>query len=1215
MSWNVWRVLLFFLFSIMVGVNSFAKDGKAQDLSYVQAKKVQFLGRPGVIHTPISLSVDEQQWLLKRSSLKIGIAEPFVIPYEVFFGEGQYEGVSADVLWVLKRVTGKDIEVYKFPSLSAASDAMKKGDIDGIINVREGDVGSDGIWYSQAYIKPQIALVRANGNIGEEESRTKFDYVYDAWNRRAVDNTTVSPKISGRSVEMKASPLEAISEVVFGKANVAVTDNISAQFLISQAYSNDVYISNLSYYPYGGIRFALSQESSELQTIIGKVAEEIADNQSESILGRWDGGGVVARNNLELTPDQQTWISDNPLVKVGVNYDFPPYSYYNREGKYSGVTQDILNLLSVMTGLNFQTVPFSTVRAAQLALDSGEVDILADFSPNKERRRTLLFSHPYLLSPYAVVGHKNDNDLITQELLSKSMLAVLKDSAMVPGFLEKYPNAKLLYKDDVRSSFQAVENGNARYSIQPLLVSRYFIERMKGTHLDVKDILGGDVYKASFSATSSNAQLLEIVEKALSSIEPNELGVIENRWRTNPVLKTSGWQDYRTAVIISVVIFSVVIALSFAWNFLLRRQVNRRKKAESGLKDQIEFMEAMIEGTPHPIYIRDDKGGMVRHNSSYQEFVKGNVQEILYKDDTAIYSLDDTSAKEIYDDYWYAIKYDKKIIKDRKIMLNGEELTVYHWVIPYKSHSGQVRGVIGGWVDVSDREELVRDLQVAKQSAERANSYKSTFLATISHEIRTPLSAMIGMLELVVKQSNERQVDARLIATAYESSKDLLSLIGDVLDISKIEAGYFELHPDRYNPADICRSVINTFSPLAEKKGLVLSLSAPDDIHQEVYVDGQRLRQIISNLVSNAIKFTESGQVGVSLSLTPRTDKYLDARIIVHDTGCGIAPEDIERLFAPFTQLKPTVQGTGLGLVICRQLAQMMGGNVEIESQLGKGTTTTVSLVLPPLSPSTHIFSSVDMEEEVLSRMRVMVVDDHEPNRMLISRQLEMLGQQAFEVSDGESAFDLWKKDQFDLVLTDCNMPGMSGYELAKAIRKEEGVEGRDSSTYIYAITANATADENNRCVDAGMDGCVFKPLSLEDLRSLLLSVQARKKVSCRLRDISDDVDICRMCKSIGVDPDTARKLLRELYRANAQDMEALDQAIRDSDEVAQLELVHRMKGAIRMVGGGRIVAMCERIERLFDSHESRNERSKLIQKLVEMLYEFQASIAPYTSE
>ncbi|QEM80409.2 ATP-binding protein [Halomonas binhaiensis] len=1215
MPWNIWRVLLFLVFGLLTDMNSFAKDGETQDLPYVQAQKVQVLDRPSVIHAPVGLSLDEQQWLATKGSLKIGIAEPFIIPYEVFFGEGQYEGISADVLWVLGKVTGKDVEVYKFPSLQAASEAMKKGDIDGIINVREGDVGSDGIWYSQAYINPQIALVRANGDLGEKQSRTEIDYVYDAWNRRAVDNTTISPKISGRAVEMKASPLEAISEVVFGKAHVAVTDNISAQFLISQAYSNDVYVSSLSDYPYGGIRFALSVDSSEFQAIINKVSEEVVANQAESILGRWDGGGVMARNNLELTPGQQTWINDNPLVKVGVNYDFPPYSYYNREGKYSGVTQDILNLLSVMTGLNFQTVPFTTVRAAQLALDSGEVDILADFSPNKERRRTLLFSHPYLLSPYAVVGHKNDNELITQKLLSESMLAVLKDSAMLPGFMEKYTNAKLLYKNDVRSSFQAVENGNARYAIQPLLVSRYFIERMKGTHLEVKDILGGDVYKASFSATSSNAQLQEIVEKALSSIEPNELSVIENRWRTNPVLKTSGWQDYRTAVIISIFIFSVVIALSFAWNFLLRRQVNRRKQAEAGLKDQIEFMEAMIEGTPHPIYIRDDKGGMVRHNSSYQEFVKGNVQEILYKDDISIYSLDDMSSKEIYDDYWHAIKYDKKIIKDRKIVLDGEELTVYHWVIPYKSHSGQVCGVIGGWVDVSDREKLVRDLKEAKQSAERANSYKSTFLATISHEIRTPLSAMIGMLELAVKQSHERQIDTQLITTAYDSSKDLLSLIGDVLDISKIEAGYFELHPDRYNPVDICKSVINTFAPLAEKKGLVLSLNAPGDIHQEVYVDGQRLRQIISNLVSNAIKFTESGQVGVSLTLTPRTDKYLDARIIVHDTGCGIAPEDIERLFAPFTQLKPTVQGTGLGLVICRQLAQMMGGSVEIESQLGKGTTTAVSLVLPPLSPSTHIFSSIDMEEETLSKMRVMVVDDHEPNRMLISRQLEMLGQQACEVSDGESAFGLWKKDRFDLVLTDCNMPGISGYDLAKAIRKEEGVGTHDFSTYIYAITANATADENNRCVDAGMDGCVFKPLSLEDLRSLLLSVQARKKVNCRLKDIGDDVDICRMCKSIGVDPDTARELLSELYRANAKDMEALSLAIRDSDEVAQLELVHRMKGAIRMVGGGRIVAMCERIERLFDSHESRSKRNSLIQELVEMLNEFQASIYPHASK
>lgn len=521
--------------------------------------------------------------------------------------------------------------------------------------------------------------------------------------------------------------------------------------------------------------------------------------------------------------------------------------------------------------------------------------------------------------------------------------------------------------------------------------------------------------------------------------------------------------------------------------------------------------------------------------------------------------------------------------------------------------------------DITERKRMEAGLKKAKEEAEAANTAKSRFLANISHEIRTPMNVIIGMADLAFESAHSRE-QKEYIDMIRESAASLLALINDILDISKIEAHRLELAKVECDLYREVERMVSSFAPQAQKKGLELSYSIASNIPQKVLGDPARLRQVLVNLIRNAIKFTEKGNILVSLRRDEK-DKAegegeeqdgngaVTVRFSISDTGIGIPADKVGWLFENFTQLDSSgthkFEGTGLGLAIARSLVDLMGGSIGVTSVENRGSTFyfTIPFALPRPGAETTGTLLADESGESLSdeplpdqekTLEILLVEDKPMNRKLATVLLEKKGHLVIEANDGEEALKKLKSERFDLILMDIQMPKMDGLEAAARIRAwdEEAVK----HIPIIAMTAYAMREDRERCLQAGMDYYLSKPINRAELYYVL-----DKVIEGRVDELKQQAYILEDAQEMLNRVDGNKELLEELvkmfFEDYPSDIENLKESMEKKDASTLAFVVHGLKGELGNMGMKSAYKIACELEKMVKEN-TLDEADAIIQKL-----------------
>ncbi|WP_300719318.1 transporter substrate-binding domain-containing protein [Pseudomonas sp.] len=1012
--------------------------------SYAEPVNLQLLARSQAGIPPLNVSEGDRQWLKAKGSLILGTSAPDYAPFDISAGSEDFEGLTADYAGLLGQLLQVEIKVRRYHSRAGVIAALKNGEVDLLGTANAYEMTDQALAFSSAYALDTPILVTRVGDPKVADAMPPGLRLAMLYHYQPLE--VVKGLYPDADIQLYASTLSAIGAVAFGQADAYLGDSISTNYLINKNYLNNVYLKDFSPLEGQPFSFAVHHPNPRLLRLINTALAAISADEGYAILSRWGANGLnfEGRGPLRFTASEQKWIDQHPRLRVAIIDDFLPFTFFDDHGLFSGIAADLLVKIGRRTGLKIELVRSQSVPDLINSIKQGRADLTPSFTPSISREHELRFTKPYLSTPFVLVTRLQPGSATTLDGLNGKRVALVIDNIVRPYLEEHFPEVELIAAKNSAQALAMVANGEVEGAINSLISARYLIQQQHTGQLRIRSTVGVLPAQFSFAVDDQSRELHSILGKALTSISPEDMDNLTNRWQSAVVLDNRYWVRHRGAILRVSVIGAGILLFAMVWILYLRRLIHKRDQAERALNDQLAFMRALIDGTPHPIYVRDRQGRLLICNEGYLDTF-GVTRESVQGKTLLEYTLSSpTQNKAYHADYQQVMQEGRPLIRDHPLQLpNGKTLT------------------------------------------------------------------------------------------------SLLMC--------------FELDPH-----------INT----------------------DVLIDPMRFKQVLSNLLSNAIKFTDNGQVLLRVrAISAEGGERLHVCVDVEDTGIGISPEDQQRLFSPFTQASPQNKrpgGSGLGLMISRQLCEMMGGTLTLESTLGKGTRIQMKFNIATLLSQTVPAPAQALQAPPVRRLTLLVVDDYPPNRRLLAQQLNYLGHSAIEAENGAQGLKAWRTQRFDMIMTDCAMPVMDGYELARAIRAEEAARNLPA-ILITGFTANAQTGEVERCMAAGMNDCLFKPISLQHLEARLASTELAPLQQGEIPEAiatAPLIELDALERLTHGDADALKHLIEPLITSMEDDMEALLKAFTRHDLPGMSEVAHKVKSGGRMIKARHLVQCCEDLEK-----------------------------------
>ena len=888
-------------------------------------------------------------------------------------------------------------------------------------------------------------------------------------------------------------------------------------------------------------------------------------------------------------------LADGPrVIRIGA-FDYYPAIFKDEDGVIKGFYVDALAYIAQKENIRFEYV-YGTWNEGLLRIRSGEVDLITSVAFTPERAKFLDYNSKPLQTVWAEIYTSPDSEIDGIRAVQGKKIAVMQGDFNALYFSELLQKFHITCEFIEMAGFDDIFKAVAAKKVDAGVVNSTFGAAKQSEYRIRSTGIVFNPFDIFFAvAKGKNQDVLELMDSYLSKWRKqtdSPYYKAQQKWSHGIAGTTNVTHPW---LLNSVIALGGVIFIALAFIVLLKRQIQRATadilKSKAVLFESEAKFRSYIDNSPDGIFVTDENGQCLEVNPAATTITGYSREELL---EMSIFDLTAPESLENAHHHLHALKEHNYAGSELEFLnKNGKRCW---WSIDAVKLSAT--RYLGFTKDITSRRQTEELLYQAITAAEAANIAKSRFLANMSHEIRTPMNSMIGLIELMLRTelTREQREYADLIKL---SGRNLEQLISDILDLAKIEAHKIELEKRDFDLQAEISGMIKLFAHAAQQKGLTLSAQIDPDVPLLLQGDVQRLYQILNNIIGNSIKFTAKGSVLLAIRKDAEDAEQTILRFLVTDTGIGIAADKLEKIFEPFTQADNSTTrqygGTGLGLTIARQLAGLMGGTVGVESREGKGTTFwfTVELakqnpLLPAPLPVGETTKTLTKRQGSTSAIRILLAEDDPINQQMTKIFLTKSGYHVEVANNGREVLKLLEEKDYALVLMDCMMPGLSGYEATSIIRNPASAV-RNHAIPVIALTANAMPEDRKNCLAAGMDDYLAKPIEVAKVLAMLEKWAPSNIIP--ETETGRDGETCTstaaifnkaefISRAMG-DLELSRYVASVFVESAPEYIEAIRAALAAEDASALRQSAHKLKGAAATIALQQLSEIAEWLEEI----------------------------------
>ncbi len=1028
----------------------------------------------------LSLTEEELQWLQEHPLIELGVDGNWP-PVDFIDKDKQHRGIVSDFIKNIEQQLNIKFIIVPGPSFKEMLAKVTQGQLKVATTIVKTPQRSEKLWFTEPYFTAHKIILSRNGALAYRSAKELAGKTV-AMERGYYTVKLIKQRYPTIKLKLVDSTLDALNDVSWGIADAYIGNAAVVQWLMQKNQIVNLSITGDANLKPSAQRFAVYKDPQWrlLPGILDKALTQIDIKQRNKIYQQWLGLSDRVQKysqRLLLTDAESQWLLQHPDIRLGIDNSWPPIEFIDDNGQYQGLSAEFIKIIAVALNLNMLPEKHWTWEQVMNRAREKKLDVLPAIGTSAERDKFLNFTRPYLDFP--IVLFVNDQRIRTTSLadLSGKKVAVEKSYVTQDYLQHDYPDISIVRVNNTREGLEKVSQGEVDAYIGNLTAGSYLLTKYGIANVKVG---GTTPYRSDLrmGVRKDWPELVVILNKFLASLSEEDKARIRKKW-----LQVKYERRVDDSIVRQIVISAaMLLLLAILWVIYTRYKHKQLRKSE-------EQLNRILNTIPLAILITDAEGIIIRANPYVTKELQSS-HSVVGRNMGSFYA-DPQQREQVL----RQLHQDGQL-KDFEVKIrteNGQIITGLLSAIPASLNNKQVN--VGFFVNLSERIKMEHALKKAKEASEQANQFKSNFLANMSHEIRTPMNAIIGMSHLALQTDlNDKQYD--YINKVKISAHNLLGIINDILDFSKIEAGKLNLETIDFQLDDVLDNLASTINLRAEEKGLEILFRRDLSIPDKLVGDPLRVGQVLINLVQNAIKFTEYGEVIVALQLINDQDKSVTIKFSVSDSGIGIADEQIKLLFRPFVQADSSITrkhgGTGLGLSISRQLIGLMGGQLELVSELNKGSTFSFTLDFNKQDDAQLRYYRPAPD---LSNIRVLIVDDNSASQTILKEMLESFSfqvcladsaTQAYQLLEQYSGVQSTESRPFELVLMDWKMPHIDGLSATAHIQSKMSLLKRPK---IILITAYGKEDLSDSMDDVQLDAVLIKPVNPSSLFDTIMAV------------------------------------------------------------------------------------------------------------------------------